>query len=244
MDTNLNDKIDRFLKNEMDPTEQADFIRLIDSDPELKEKVRIRQLLIEAETIEAEQKLLKQDPESKALRRSSSIRFAAACITIIILMGIYIGSSYIYQPKELIESQYMLPTIETSRGYGAPNQQIAVYNNQIALLYEQEQNSKITSLYKETLKDSLFTILSPTAQMQICFSLWKNNETEEIVNAARQINDPDYKESSDWLILGCYLRQNKRTKALEQSRQIINDAGTYKDKAGEIYMALKEKRWF
>ena len=89
------DEIDRFLNYEMTPEEESDFIARMEKDEVLREQVFLRQLVVEAERKKAEARILYQKkPERKKLSVRVQVRWIAACLCVLMVLGYFYGRMY------------------------------------------------------------------------------------------------------------------------------------------------------
>lgn len=115
------DEIDRFLNYEMIPEEESDFIARMEKDEVLREQVFLRQLVVEAERKKAEARILYQKkPERKKLSVKAQVRWIAACLCVLMILGYFYGRMYRFSTQDVLHEVYNPPVWETLRSEGFP----------------------------------------------------------------------------------------------------------------------------
>lgn len=238
----LEQQIDQFINNEMSPSEQQEFRRILETDSNLKQQVELRMILIEGELIRAEKKARMAMEAPKHIHIYP--RVAAACILFVFIsMGLYVGNLYRYSPEEICQTYYEVPVIERARGVGI-SEEVAEYNQQIITAYEQQQYEVITKLCR---KKELFIRMDAfpaSTRLYISIAFIEQQETAEATPLLLPLADTPYKEEVEWLLLCCYMKTNDRKQALQVVEKIKENNGLYKEKAMLIEKLLKEKKWF
>lgn len=113
------DEIDRFLNYEMIPEEESDFIARMEKDEVLREQVFLRQLVVEAERKKAEARILYQKkPERKKLSVKAQVRWIAACLCVLMILGYFYGRMYRFSTQDVLHEVYNPPVWETLRSEG------------------------------------------------------------------------------------------------------------------------------
>lgn len=113
------DEIDRFLNYEMTPEEESDFIARMEKDEVLRKQVFLRQLVVEAERKKAEARILYQKKqERKKLSVRVQVRWIAACLCVLMVLGYFYGRMYRFSTQDVLHEVYNPPVWETLRSEG------------------------------------------------------------------------------------------------------------------------------
>lgn len=177
-----NEQIDRFITNEMEPKERQEFCRELKTNPELKEEVTLRALLVEAATLEAEkeamQVLKKQSARiiNKPLKVWSSVIAAAVIFSALFL----IGNGYRYTPAEVFAQCYEVPPIESSRGARGFARQL----HAVITCLEQNNGEKAIILLSSEVLHSAY---SEEAEWLLLCAYLQTGEREKAEATARSI---------------------------------------------------------
>lgn len=178
------EQIDRFINHEMTPREHQDFLREIDTDQELKEKVTLQALLAEAANRRAEQAAVKalrsrQPGRSKNLLFRSSI---AAAAVVVLCVLFFTGNGYRYSTTQLYATHYQTPEIELSRGEHADI--TGTLNQAIACLQQQQPHEAISLLNQTALLSSPY---GEEAEWLLLCAYLQTGEREKAEATARAI---------------------------------------------------------
>lgn len=197
--------IDDFIQNEMDLETHQQFCEVLKENVELREKVALRQLVVNAERSLAERdirRIMERKPRRCSMKRFyyTGMLVAAALVGIIFI----VGYSPKYTTSEIFEACYVAPEIERSRGANAST---------ATLLYESVRHIEA-------------------------------HQPEKAIDILRLLDDPDYIEEIQWLLLCSYLEAGDKEQALSLVDQIIDSNTFYAEQAKEIRSRLKQRRWF
>lgn len=242
----MEERIDRFVNNEMSPDERSEFCRKMENDSELREQVVLRTLLVEAELTAAEKEVrLVLEPAMSSFGHKKRYRYiAAACVVILIIGGGLIGNSQQYTSSEIYETHYSIPAIERARGEGGLTEELAIFNREVTALYEQKNYAGVVKLYSEDQQEKKVSSLPISTLLYISVALLEQNEAPEAVLLLGPLVNSVYQEEAEWLLLCSYLQISEREKAVKLAEKIRTGKGIYSEKADQIEHALKQKRWF
>lgn len=235
--------IDRFIRNEMTPTERQEFCKMLEENKELKTQTELRMLLVEGTLIQAERKALEVMKGSR--RKRLYLRITAACIIILLLgVGGIFSHSYRYSSQEIFELYYADPIVERARGENV-SESVASYNRDILQFYEQKKYNKVVELYHAAQQSVPVTEQLPASTLLcISVSFIEERKGEEILPILLGLSETPYREEAEWLLLCYYLWEGNREAALQLSEKLKGEQNRYAEKAAEINERLKERRWF
>lgn len=239
----IEQQIDRFIGNEMSPSEQEDFCRKTELEPELKEQVKLRMILVEGELIRAEEKARKA---MEANHTHSALRpwLIAACLAGLLFgLTFYIGNSYQYTTQEIYQSCYVIPPVERARGNGL-SEETASCNQKIISNYEQENYKEIVELYQQENISQFTKELPASTLLYISIAFVEQKQAPTAIPLLLPLCTSAYKEEAEWLLLCCYLQINDRAQALQYATKLQQDNSTYARRAASVERLLKEKKWF
>lgn len=247
MDIITEQLIDRFIADEMLPEEQQAFIKRMELEPELKEQVIVRKLLLEAEAIKTEQEEYDFTSSNIASRAAAYPRRSFIPIMLLMLIlaaGIYWGGSFQYETQKILADCYERPKLEFVRQNIDPDVSCEGKEQIIARLYTEGELEKVVDFYHKELNDSILTNFSPRMLLCVGASLFEKGTSSEFMHLYAMLKGTSCREDADWLLLCYYLKQNKRSRAMELATQIEKSKGMHSREAQTVYKALKEKRWF
>lgn len=246
MDIITEQLIDRFITDEMMPEEQQAFIERMEREPELKEQVIARKLLLEAEAIRTEQ--VECDFASSNIARAAAYprrSFIPIMLLMLILaIGIYWGGSFQYETQKILTDCYERPKLDFVRQNIDPGVPCEGKERIVARLYAEGELEKVVDFYHKELNDSILTNFSPRMLLCVGASLFEKGTSAEFMHLYAILKRTSCREDADWLLLCYYLKQNERSRALELATQIEKSKGMHSREAQTVYKALKEKRWF
>lgn len=231
------DKLNRFLKGEMTPTEEQEFKAFLESHPEQKQKAiaiaRLAKAMLQLgeehdrAVIDVIKTASKQDVEKvantaigKAISkpkilpfRRFFVSFSAAASILLCIFGGY--KYYKYDQTTTLGQEYLayFPASEFSRGEG------------------DKVNEKIQNLYGNiTDKKDIKATIDELVRM------WKASKTNEY-------NDyTEYMPELGWMLANAYLRDNDKDRALEVLEQLIEECAedtAIGEKARELKLKVK-----
>ncbi len=240
----IEQQIDRFIGNEMSPSEQENFCRKMELEPELKEQVKLRLVLVEGELIRAEEKARKAMEANH--RQPAPLRpwLVAACLACLLFgIAFYIGNSYQYTTQEIYQSCYVIPPVERARGNGLSGK-VASWNQKIISYYEQKSYKEIIELYQQENISQFTKELPASTLLYISIAFLEQKQAATAISLLSPLCTSPYQEEAEWLLLCCYLQINDRTQALQYATKLQQDNGVYAKHAASVERLLKEKKWF
>lgn len=242
----IEEQIDRFILNEMAFDERRQFVNLMNEDEELRAQVAIRYSLMEGMLQAAEQKVWKAlEKPAQHQRRLMIVRWAAiACVILLIGGGVWFGNSPQYTSQEVYSNHCTIPVIERSRGGNGLQGKEAAINEQIIQWYEEGNYFSIAKLFGRADIKNEFNVLPDYTLLYACVAFLKEGEADVAIPILMQIENSEYQEEADWLLLCCYLQNNERQKAIGQAEKIQISKGQHAHAAQQIEWELKMKRWF
>lgn len=238
--------IDNFILDLMETEEHLAFCEELEKDEELREKVILRQLIVDAERslIEKEARAILEQKPQKGMG-SKRFRIAAMAIAAALIGVVFIiGYGPKYSPQEIYQDYYSIPMIERSRGGTGLSMEDAVVNNQIITHFESQEYGQVIALYQEQWGSQLPKSVSATTMLYIAVSYLESNLPEQAVPVLRQVTDAEYKEEAQWLLLCAYLGAGDREQARLIADEMAENSLYYKEKAKEIQNRLKQRVWF
>lgn len=247
MDKELRDRqVDRFILNEMEPEERAAFCRQLEEEPRLREEVSLRMMLVEAEVMAAERKAREAMEGTPALAKANrhSLGIGIACVVAILIAAVFFGASPRYTPQEVYEAHYSIPPIERARGGNGLTGTSQLFNEKIILLYDRFAYREIANAYKENQGERWIGELPVSTLLYIGVSLLEQGDATMAISLLSSCEGSDYQEEIQWVLLGGYLQEGQKAKALQIAREIGEEKGLYAVQAGRIEKDLKEKKWF
>lgn len=243
LEDKLQDEIDRFVNYEMGPDEEADFIERMKRDETLKEKVFIRQLLVEAGRKKAEANILRHiRPEEH--KSTMWFRWAAACACVLLVGLFFWGRTPRFSTQEIWSKTYAFPTWESSRSDGFSSPETARINHHIEQWYAAGKTDSLVLYYQQLAAGGDFSPITDKSKMFFCIAFLQQKETETAHLLAKELQESSCKDIGDWLLLGCLLQEGKRDKAIELALQISQREGLYREEAKQIYKDLSQRKWF
>lgn len=246
MEKEIEERIDRFVENEMSLAERDSFCREMETDKKLKEQVVLRKLLVEAELVKAEKRAreaMENTRTATSLKRRYTAIIAAALL-IGVLFGV--GNGHRYTPNEVYRTCYAEPMIESSRSGNGLSGTDAQTSHQIIRHYQQKEYRKVIALFDEHWSNRNFDQLPVASLLYVTVSFLNCNRAAEAIPilSTPQLLASEYAEEVEWLLLCAYLQENEREKAETIAHRIVDGGGQYVDKATKIMTKLEEKRWF
>lgn len=241
----IQDEIDRFLNYEMTPEEEAEFMNRMEKDASLKEKVFLRQLIVEAQRKKAETELLSQTGRKP---RKSVIpvpyRWAVACLCLLLAGLSFYGRMYRFTTQEIMETCYTPPVWESSRSEGFSTPEAARINRCIEQWYMAGERDSLFACYQQLSAENNLSSVTEKSRMFLGIAFLQRGNLELAYSLARELQNGQEEEAGDWLLLGCLLHEGKRKEALELSSRISKQKGLYREEAQKIYENLKQRKWF
>lgn len=245
MEDKIQDEIDRFLNYEMTPEEEAGFMNRMEKDSLLKEKVFLRQLIVEAERKKAEAELLSQTKyKSRKFAMSVRYRWAVACLCILLVGLSFYGRMYRFSTQEIMETCYTPPVWESPRSEGFPTPEAARINRCIEQWYIAGECDSLYACYQQLSAENNLSSVTEKSRMFLGIAFLQRGNLELAYSLARELQSGPEEEAGDWLLLGCLLHDGKRKEALEISSRISKQKGLYREEAQKIYENLKQRKWF
>lgn len=239
-----NDKIDRFINYEMSPEEEAEFMAHLDKDKILKEKVLLRQLIVEAERKNSEEALLAHiKKRTKHSLWTAKWRFAAcACV---LLAGLFFyGRMYSYSPQNILADSYTSPVWEGSRDEGFVSPMASRINNQIAQWYEEGKEDSLTLYYQKLDTEKELPVITLKSKLFLGIVFLHQGKTGLALSFAKELQGTSCEDAGEWLQLGCLLYQGNRQEALELTLRIHKKQNRYSEDARKIHENLNQRKWF
>lgn len=245
MEDKIQNDIDRFLNYEMTPEEEAEFMHRMEGDATLKEKVFLRQLLVEAERKKAEAELLNQaKPEFRKSVIPVGYRWAVACLCLLLVGLSFYGRMYRFSTQEVLLTVYTPPVWEGSRSEGFSTPEAARINRCMEQWYLEGAFDSLSVCYQRLFAEGRLSSVTEKSRMFLGITFLKQGNMELAYSLARELQDGPEKETGDWLLLGCLLHDGKRKEALELSFRIGKQEGLYQEEARKINETLNRRRWF
>ncbi|NDV80513.1 hypothetical protein [Bacteroides sp. 51] len=238
--------IDDFILDQMGVEEHLAFCENLENDEELREKVALRQLIVEAERHLAEKevrKIMEQKPQERLgvkRLRVASIIIAAALIGVVFM----IGYSPKYSAQDIFREYYSIPMIERPRGGTALSMEDAVINNQIITHFENKEYKQVAAMYQEQWQEQLPTNVSSATLLYIAVSYIESDLPKQAIPVLSRVNDTDYTEEAKWLLLCAYLGVGDKEQAGSIAGEMAGNSLHYKEMAKEIQTKLKQRVWF
>lgn len=244
-DNRMQDEIDRFLNYEMTPEEEDAFIARMEREEVLKEQVFLRQLVVEAERKKAEAEVLRGVQSKKhRLFYDMRIRWAAACLCVLMVgLGFY-GRTYRFQTREVLQTVYTPPVWESARSEGFSTPEAARINHRIAQWYSEEKNDSLVDYYWQLSAKDKLSFLTEKSKMLVGIACLHQDSIEQAYVLAEELQKGENDEIGNWLLLGCLLHDGKREEALDLAFRISKKEGLYSEEAQKIYDTLNQRRWF
>ncbi len=244
-DNRMQDEIDRFLNYEMTPEEEDAFIARMEREETLKEQVFLRQLVVEAERKKAEAEVLRGVQSKKhRLFYDMRIRWAAACLCVLMVgLGFY-GRTYRFQTREVLQTVYTPPVWESARSEGFSTPEAARINHRIAQWYSEEKNDSLVNYYRQLSAKGNLSFLTEKSKMLVGIACLHQDSIEQAYVLAEELQKRENDEIGNWLLLGCLLHDGKREEALDLAFRISKKEGLYSEEAQKIYDTLNQRRWF
>ena len=241
----MQDEIDRFLNYEMTPEEEDAFIARMEREETLKEQVFLRQLVVEAERKKAEADILRGVQSKKhRLFYDMWIRWAAACLCVLMISLGFYGRTYRFQTREVWQTVYTPPVWESARSGGFSTPETARINRRIAQWYSEGKNDSLVNYYRQLSVEGYLSFLTEESKMSVGIACLYQDSIEQAYVLAEELQKGENKEAGDWLLLGCLLHDGKRKDALDLAFRISKKEGLYSEEAQKIYDALNQRRWF
>lgn len=244
-DNRMQDEIDRFLNYEMTPEEEDAFIARMKREEVLKEQVFLRQLVVEAERKKAETEVLRGVQSKKhRLFYDMRIRWAAACLCVLMVgLGFY-GRTYRFHTREVLQTVYTPPVWESARSEGFSTPEAARINHRIAQWYSEEKNDSLVNYYRQLSAKDKLSFLTEKSKMLVGIACLHQDSIEQAYVLAEELQKGGNDEIGNWLLLGCLLHDGKREEALDLAFRISKKEGLYSEEAQKIYDTLNQRRWF
>lgn len=244
-DNRMQDEIDRFLNYEMTPEEEDAFIARMEREETFKEQVFLRQLVVEAERKKAETEVLRGVQSKKhRLFYDMRIRWAAACLCVLMVgLGFY-GRTYCFQTREVLQTVYTPPVWESARSEGFSTPEAARINHRIAQWYSEEKNDSLVNYYRQLSAKDELSFLTEKSKMLVGIACLHQDSIEQAYVLAEELQKGGNDEIGNWLLLGCLLHDGKREEALDLAFRISKKEGLYSEEAQKIYDTLNQRRWF
>ncbi len=244
-DNRMQDEIDRFLNYEMTPEEEDTFIIRMEREETLKEQVFFRQLVVEAERKKAETEILcGMTPKKHRLFYDMRIRWAAACLCVLMISLCFYGRTYRFQTQEILQTVYTLPVWESVRSEGFSTPETARMNRRIAQWYSEAKNDSLVNYYQQLSAEGNLSFLTEKSKMLVGIACLHQDSIERAYVLAEELQKGENEEAGEWLLLGCLLHDGKRKEALGLAFRISKKEGLYSEEAQKICDALNQRRWF
>ena len=241
----IQDEIDRLLNYEMTSEEEAEFMNRMEKDASLKEKVFLRQLIVEAERKKAETELLNQTkPKSRKFVMPVPYRWAVACLCLLLVGLSFYGRMYRFSTQEVMKTCYAPPVWESSRSEGFSTPEAARINRCIEQWYLEGECDSLYSCYQKLSAEDNLSLVTEKSSMFLGINFLQQGNMELAYSLARKLQNGPEEEAGDWLLLGCLLHDGKRREALELSSRISKQKGLYQEEAQKIYETLNQRKWF
>lgn len=243
MEKNREERIDRFIENEMLQNEREAFCREMDADQELKEQVALRKLLIEAHLIEAEKEARKAMERPAPRRIAKRVWGMVAAVAVLVGVVWFVGNGYRYTPVEIYQVYYTPPIIETARTGTGLIAADAQTNRELMQFYQQQQYDRLVALFDRQWRNRDWSELPESSLLYVTVSLLECNRSPEAVHllSTSSLLTSEYEEEAAWLLLCAYLQEGNREKAEEVAERILTEGVQYADKAAEMRDKLEEK---
>lgn len=239
------DEIDRFLNYEMTPEEESDFIARMEKDEVLREQVFLRQLVVEAERKKAEARILYQKkPERKKLSVRVQVRWVAACLCVLMVLGYFYGRMYRFSTQDVLHEVYNPPVWETLRSEGFSTPETARINRHIEEWYSEGKSDSLVLYYQQLSEENKLACITEKSKMYLGIAFLRQDNIGQAYVLAEELQKSVNKEVGDWLMLGCLLHDGKREEAVDWALYISQQKNSYSEEALQIYDALNQRRWF
>lgn len=248
MEKEMDERIDRFIENEMQPAERDAFCHEMAANPKLKEQVILRKLLVEAEWVEAEQAARKAMQKRRRVPLLPTKRVGGFIAIAALLLGVVflIGNGHRYTSDEIYQIYYAEPVVEPSRSGNAMDVADIQTNSELVKLYRQQKYTEVAALYDQYWSNRDWSELPVASLLYATVSLLHCNraaETIPLLSCSYLLTSP-YSEEAEWLLLFAYLQIGELEEASRMADQIKAKDGQYGHQATQILLSLKEKRWF
>lgn len=241
----IQDEMDRFLNYEMTPEEESEFMNRMEKDGLLKEKVVLRQLVVEAERKKAEEALLYQTrPKSGKSVTPAFYRWAVACLCFLLAGLFFYGRMYRFTTQEAMEACYIPPVWESARSAGFATPEAARINRSMEQWYQEGECDSLYLFYQKLSAEDNLSLLTEKSRIFLGVTFLQQGHVELAYSLAGELQNGPEKEAGDWLLLGCLLRDGKRKEAQALSLRISKQKGMYQDDAQEVYETLNRRKWF
>lgn len=235
-----NKHVDRYINGEMPDPEKENFRKALERDSNLRSRLILRQMIVESIQKETENMQEKADRHAKSRLITRRI---LQITTLIFFLLFIIGSSRKYKTQDLFTEYFFIPFFEYSSNIDKSSANEALTNNELIALYNQKAYPETITLYKEKWRTD--SIIPPTGTLLVvAICAMHSDDTPLAISILEQVQQPDYQEKADWLLLCCYLQENKRGKAVETADRIIKNGDRLSDKAFEIKNKLEQRIWF
>ena len=245
MEDKIQDEIDRFLNYDMTSEEEAGFINRMEKDERLKEKVLLRQLIVEAERKKMEAEVLDRiKPVSRRSVMSVSYWWAVACLCMLLVGLSFYGRMYRFSTQEIMETCYAPPVWESSRSEGFATPEAARINRCIEQWYIAGERDSLFACYQKLSAEGNLSSVTEKSKMFLGIAFLQQKNMELAYSLARELQSGPEGEAGDWLLLGCLLHDGRRKEALELAFRISKQKGLYQEDAQKIYETLNQRKWF
>lgn len=242
----IHDLIDRYLTGEITAAERTQFERQIASDETLRREVEVARHILQGFESDGEKRLAKElaQIDEATLRRIIGAKrvmrpgrmIAIAGLAAAIALGIF-GMQPQQSATQLYNAYYATPVYQPTppqRGGATHSQAYA----QAIEAYNQREFASAAKLFGGSSDDELFyqaVSLTETGQMPTAIAIFTR---------LAQLDESEYQEDAQWLLALAYLRAGQRAEAQRVLTQIAAKSGVYTEKANELILKSKSKRWF
>lgn len=262
----IQDKIDRYLRDEMSPCEKADFEKEMSSDALLAKEVAEQQLIVEAVRKVGDQRsigllkslseeelkdILSHKNDAQPARPHSIIRWmvygtmaAAAVFALFFLADVFKPEE---QGQQLYAAYFEAAPNEyatVSRGipemnrFDEPTQKIII---DAFGLYDQKEYKKALQRFLEATKN-IVPGDSPELFFYISICQLETGRIKDAIGNLEKLNILDnsypYHQDVDWYLALAYLKNEQIDKATDILTNIVQDNGYYEDYAKKILKKL------
>lgn len=239
-----NDEIDRFINYEMSPEEEAEFMALLNKDKILKEKVLLRQLIVEAERKNSEEALLAHI-KNHTKHSGMVIKWKFVACACVLLAGLlFYGRMYSDSPQKVLADSYTPPVWEGSRDEGFVSPMASRINNQIAKWYEEGKEDSLTLYYQNLDTENELPVITLKSKLFLGIVFLHQGKIDLAFSLAKELQSTSCEDAGEWLQLGCLLYQGNRQEALELALRIHKKQNRYSEDARKIYDNLNQRKWF
>lgn len=244
--------IDRYINYEMTEEERRAFEKMLEEDSALKEQFLAIHFLSEGEQI-LHERGLKEDIKNlsqeeimaiikPSTNKKSKLRTAAkrnyiypaisilslAAVILLILLFNNSSGNYLYPTSDIYSNYFSeAPEVEYARSGTELSEEVIEMNGKIIAYYTEKEYQKVVSFYEENMNNNSFSGLPQQSLILIAYSLIEGNKEKQAISILHTLNDSDYAEEAEWLLLGAYLKMDEREEALGIAQRIVEQPDSY-----------------